>query len=506
MIEVEEPSREVTSPAAKQEVRVAIIGAGFSGLGMAINLKREGEEDFVLLERADDLGGTWRANTYPGCACDIPSHLYSFSFAPNPDWSQTYSPQPEIWDYLRRTADEFEITPHVRYGHDVVSAEWDEDAERWRIETAGGSFVAEVLVAAPGPLSEPVIPEVPGLESFEGTIFHSAEWNHEHDLAGKRVAVIGTGASAIQFVPEIQPDVGRMHLFQRTPPWLLPHPGRGITRPERRLFRRLPALQRLVRAVSYSWRELLVVGFTMNHRLMRPIERLARRHMEKHVTDPEMRKRLTPDYRIGCKRILQSDTFYPAITQPNVELVTDSIREVRASSVITEDGTEREVDTVIFGTGFRAMEMPVAERIRGRDGLLLGDEWRTTVQAYLGTAVAGFPNFFVLIGPNTGLGHNSMVYMIESQVAYVLDALRAMKERSVGSLEVRSEVQDTYNRQVQRRMEPTVWTSGGCSSWYLDPSGRNATLWPSFTFKFRRRTRRFDPSSFRLRPRSPAPS
>jgi len=339
MIEAEQPRPERVADRAAQHVRVAIIGAGFSGLAMAINLKREGEEDFVLLERADDVGGTWRANTYPGCACDIPSHLYSFSFAPNPDWSQTYSEQPEIWDYLRRCTEEFEIAPHVRYGHDVVSAEWNEESGRWRIDTTEGRFAAEVMVAAVGPLSEPAVPEVPGLESFKGTVFHSAEWDHEHDLTGERVAVVGTGASAIQFVPEIQPKVGQLHLFQRTPPWVLPHPGRGVTRPERRLYRRLPALQRLVRGLVYSSRELLVVGFTMRQRLMRPIERLAGRHLEKQVPDPEMRERLTPHYRIGCKRILQSDNFYPAITKPNVELVTDPIREVRGSSSAAATGS-----------------------------------------------------------------------------------------------------------------------------------------------------------------------
>jgi cation diffusion facilitator CzcD-associated flavoprotein CzcO len=483
------------------DVRVAILGSGFSGLGAAIRLKQEGIEDFVVLERDDDLGGTWHANTYPGCGCDVPSHLYSFSFAPNPDWSRTYSLQPEIRAYLRRCADEFGIRPHVRLRHEVTSAEWNDDESRWEIETTGGSFRARFLIAGPGPLSEPRAPEIPGLETFEGVTFHSGRWNHDYDLRGKRVAVIGTGASAIQFVPAIQPEVDQLHVFQRTPPWILPHTDRPVTGLERRLYRLFPPLQRLVRGGVYVGRESLVLGFVKNPRLMRAVEALARRHIRRQIPDPDLRERVTPDYTIGCKRILPSNKWYPALGQENVELVTDAVEEVRASSVVTADGTERPVDAIVFGTGFKVTDMPVAKLIRGRDGALMQDGWRGSPRAHLGTTIPGFPNLFMLLGPNTGLGHSSMVYMIESQLAYVLDALRVMDERGLETLEVRGDTEEHFNERVQEQLDGTVWNSG-CASWYLDDTGRNATLWPDWTWRYRRRTRSFDPADHRLRPAS----
>jgi len=496
------PAPAVTPDAKPRHIRVAIVGSGFSGLGMAIRLKQEGIEDFEVLERAGELGGTWRDNTYPGCACDIPSHLYSFSFAPNPDWSRTYSPQPEIWSYLRRCAERFGIIPHLRFGHEVLSATWDEDAARWHIETAAGPLTAQVLVAGPGPLSEPSTPEIPGLDSFEGTAFHSAEWDHGHDLTGERVAVIGTGASAIQFVPGIQPKVGRMTVFQRTPPWVMPNPDRPISERERRVYRARPLAQWLVRGAIYASREILVLGIAKRQSLAKPIEALARCHLRRQIADPALRARLTPSYRIGCKRILVSNEYYPALEQPNVEVVTEAIREVRPGSVVTESGAEHHVDTIIHGTGFRPMELPLAEHLRGRGGVLLEDRWHGAPRAHLGTTVAGFPNFFLLIGPNTGLGHNSMVYMIECQLAYVMDCLRTMEERGLAAVDVRAEAQAEFNREVQEQMKGTVWIEGGCASWYLDAEGVNRTLWPSFTFAFRRRTRRFDAESYRTQRRT----
>jgi cation diffusion facilitator CzcD-associated flavoprotein CzcO len=489
--------------AAPRHVNVAIVGSGFSGLGMAIRLKQEGIEDFEVLERADELGGTWRDNTYPGCACDIPSHLYSFSFAPNPDWSRTYSPQPEIWSYLSRCAEQFGITPHLRFGHEVLSATWDEETARYHVETTAGPLTARVLVAGPGPLSEPSTPAIPGLATFEGTLFHSAAWDHTHDLTGERVAVIGTGASAIQFVPRIQPRVERMTVFQRTAPWIVGLPQRGISQGKRRLYRGRPLVQRIVRGTIYASREVLLLGLAKRRMLAKPTEALARRHLRKHIADPALRARLTPEYRIGCKRILVSNDYYPALEQPNVEVVTEGIREVRPTSLVTVSGAEHHVDTIIYGTGFRPMELPLAEHLRGRDGVVLEDRWRGAPRAHLGTTVAGFPNFFLLIGPNTGLGHNSMVYMIESQIAYVLDCLRTMADRGLALVEVREEAQAEYNRDVQEQMKGTVWIEGGCASWYLDADGVNRTLWPSFTFAFRRRTRRFDVESYRVETRAP---
>ena len=480
------------------DVDIAIVGAGFSGLGTAIRLKRHGIEDFVVLERHDDVGGTWWANTYPGCTCDVPSHLYSFSFAPNPDWSRTYSPQPEIRAYLRRCAVRYGLYPHIRLGTAVTGADWDDAAGRWTLTTSGGTVSARVLVAGIGPLSEPRVPDLPGLDTFEGTVFHSARWRHDHDLAGERVAAIGTGASAIQFVPAIQPQVARLTVFQRSAPWVLPHTNRRISAPERRLYRRLPALQKLVRGGVYAGREVLVLGLVKQPRLMALLERIARRHLREQVADPALRARVTPAYAIGCKRMLPSNHWYPAIAAPNVELVTDPIREVRARSIVTASGAEHAVDTIVLATGFKVAEMPLGAWVRGRDGKRLADAWRESPRAYLGTAMPGFPNLFVLLGPNTGLGHSSMVYMIESQLNHVLDALRVMEERGAAVAEVEPAVAAAYDRELDARLAKTVWSTG-CSSWDLDASGRNVALWPDWTWRFRRRTRRFDPARFRLR-------
>jgi cation diffusion facilitator CzcD-associated flavoprotein CzcO len=495
----------MTVPSAlPSHVRVAIVGAGFGGLGMAIRLKQAGIHDFAVLERADAVGGTWRDNTYPGCACDVPSHLYSFSFAPNPGWSRTFSRQPEIWDYLRECSERFGVTPHVRFGHDVTAADWDDDAQRWSIETSAGALTAEILVGAMGPLSAPSVPSIPGLDTFAGTAFHSAEWNHDHDLTGERIAVIGTGASTIQLVPEIQPRAGRLHVFQRTPPWIMPHPDRPIGEREQRLYRRFPAAQRLVRGAIYWSRETFVLGF-LHQRVMRLPERLARRHLRHQVPDTALRAKLRPSYRMGCKRVLISNDYYPALTKPNVEVVTDGIREVRPGSIVTHDGTEREIDTIVFGTGFHVTDMPVAEIVRGRDGRTLAEHWQGSPQAHRGTSIAGFPNLFMLVGPNTGLGHNSIVFIIESQVRYVLDCLRVMDERGVASVDVRPEAQAAFNEEVQRSMRGTVWTSGGCASWYLDANGRNTTLWPGSSWSFRTATRRFDPADYVLTARRQTP-
>jgi cation diffusion facilitator CzcD-associated flavoprotein CzcO len=480
--------------------RTVIVGTGFSGLAMAIRLLKDGDRDFVLLERAHDIGGTWRDNTYPGCRCDVPSHLYSFSFAPNPDWSNTFSPQPEILDYLRDVARRFGVLPHIRFDTELEEAEWDED-EVWRIETSDGPLTADVLVLGPGPLSDPLVPELPDLESFEGTTFHSARWDHDHDLDGERVAVIGTGASAIQFVPEIQPRVDTLHVFQRTPPWVVPHPNRELTRVERAIYRRLPLAQLGMRAGIYWARETFVVGFR-RRRVGKVMERMALRHLEEQVPDPELRARLRPSYAMGCKRILPTDEWYPALTKPNVEVVTDAIAEVRPRSIVTADGAERDVDTIVFGTGFHVTDIPIADRVRGRDGRTLTEAWDGSPEAYKGTTVAGYPNLFFLVGPNTGLGHNSIVFMIESQVSYVADALRAMRRRGARTLEVRPEAQAAYNAELQAMTRGTVWVTGGCSSYYIDRKGRNSTIWPTFTWPFRRRTRAFDEAAYALgRPR-----
>ena len=484
-------------------LHIAIVGGGFGGLGAAIRLRQQGIDDFLVFERAGDIGGTWRDNSYPGCACDVPSHLYSFSFAPNPSWSRSFSSQPEIWAYLSECAQRFEILPRLRLGHEVRQASWDDGRQHWRVDTSGGTWTADVLIAATGPLSEPSVPALPGLDSFEGTAFHSARWDHDHDLTGRQVAVVGTGASAIQFVPEIQPRVGRLRIFQRTAPWVLPRRDRALTGAERRLFRTVPATQRLARSSIYWAREGLTAAF-LHPRLMRLPQRLALRHLREAVPDPGLRARLTPDYTLGCKRVLLSNDYLPALTRQNVEVVTAGIDEVRPHGIVTDDGVEHPADTIIFGTGFHVSDMPFGDRVRGRAGRTLAQVWQGSPKAYLGVAVAGFPNLFLLLGPNTSLGSTSVVLMIEAQVEYVLRALELMRTAGVATVEPRPEAQRAFLAEVDARMRPTVWSAGGCASWYIDRTGRNSALWPGFTWAYRRRTRRFDPDLHLTAPRRPA--
>jgi cation diffusion facilitator CzcD-associated flavoprotein CzcO len=480
-------------------VRIAILGTGFSGLGMAIRLKQNGYKDFVVIERADDIGGTWRDNTYPGCACDIPSHLYSFSFALNPRWSRAYSSQREIRDYLRHCAERFGILPYIQWNSELLDASWIEEDQCWHITTTKGQFTANIFILGSGPLNEPSFPHIPGIERFEGVMFHSAQWNHDYDLTGKRVAVIGTGASAIQFVPQIQPHVTHLSLFLRTPPWILPRGDHPIPAWMQTMFHLLPITQRFLRAKIYWQHELMVLGFIYRSNMMENGERIALHHLYRQVPDPVLRARLTPQYTLGCKRILVSDDFYPALSLPNVEVVTDRIHEIQAHSIVTEDGKEHAVDTIICGTGFHVTDTQLPRCVHGRGGRSLAERWRVGPHAYLGTTVTGFPNLFLLIGPNTGLGHNSMVFMIESQIMYILDCLRKMDRLNLQAVDVRSESQEAFNEEIRRRMRGTVWTSG-CTSWYLDARGHNTTLWPGFTFEFRHRTRRFDLKHYNLIP------
>jgi cation diffusion facilitator CzcD-associated flavoprotein CzcO len=479
-------------------VDVAIVGGGFAGLGMAIALLRDGRRDFVVLERDREVGGTWWQNTYPGCQCDVPSNLYSFSFAPNPDWSQTFPLQPEIGAYLRKVADDFGLRPWIRTGTAVTGAAWDEQTRRWHIETSRGTLTARALVAGMGGLSEPALPDIPGADTFQGPAFHTARWDHGVDLTGKRVAVIGTGASAVQVVPRIQPVVGRLSVFQRTPPWIMPHPGRPVRPRERALFKALPALQKAVRGAIYWGRECYVLPFKF-HRLSRIPQAMALRHLARQVADSDLRDKLTPRYEIGCKRILMSDEYFPALQQQNARLVTDAIERITPTGVVTADGVEHPADAIVWGTGFRVTDMPYVEWLRGRDGRVLGDVWREHgMQGLRGTTVAGFPNLFMLVGPNTGLGHNSIVFMIESQLAYVMDALHALDTHGSDACDPLPRAQEAFNAEVQRRMRRTVWTNGGCASWYLDAHGRNTTLWPGSSWTFRRATRRFDLAEYEL--------
>ncbi|RLU03074.1 MAG: NAD(P)/FAD-dependent oxidoreductase [Ketobacter sp.] len=486
---------------SKQSVehhKVAIIGTGFSGLGMAIRLKQQGENDFIVFEKEGGVGGTWRVNHYPGCACDVPSHLYSFCFAPNPNWSRMFAPQPEIKKYLEYCADHYGVMPHVKLNNAVKSAHWDEQQQLWMVtDQQGKQYSANLLVAGAGGLSVPAYPNIPGLEKFEGKAFHSQDWDHNYDLHGKRVAVIGTGASAIQFVPEVQKQAAQLDLYQRTPPWILSKPDRAMNFAEKVLFKRFPKAQLALREKIYWTLESRVLGMLVNPRLMAIAKRWALNHIRNQISDPELRKKVTPDYTIGCKRILMSDNYYPALDQPNVDVITTGIREVTANSVITVDGEEREVDAIIYGTGFKATDPMPRGLFFGRNGTDIVDTWPEGPEAYKGTTVSGFPNFFILMGPNTGLGHNSMVYMIESQVNYVLSAIKYMEKKRIKQIDVAPSAQAEYNDRIQNKLQGSVWNSGGCQSWYLHPvSGKNVTLWPGFTWQFRQQTRRFDAGAY----------
>ena len=490
-----------------------VIGAGFAGLGAAITLAEAGEHDFAVVEKGDDVGGTWRANTYPGAACDVPSQLYSFSFAPNPDWSMSFSPQPEIQAYLRRVAAESGTLDRFHFGTTVREARWDDDAQLWRVSTDRGDLTATTVISGSGGLSEPRLPDIDGIDSFTGALFHSARWDHDVDLAGKRVAVIGTGASAIQIVPEVAKVAAHLDVHQRTAPWVIPRNDRRYTRLERLAFRSVPGVMKAYRWAVYWGRESYVPGFTLEPRLAAPAKALALANIARGIDDPELRARVTPDFAIGCKRILISNTYYPTLAQDHVDLVTDRIVDVTGDAVVTADGTEHPVDVIIVATGFHTTEQPIAEHVVGRGGRTLAQVWAEHGMAsYKGTTVAGFPNFFQLVGANTGLGHSSMVFIIESQLAYVVDAIRTMRIHRYGAVEPRRDAQDAWNRDVQRRMRHTVWSTGGCASWYLDSHGRNTTLWPRATFTFRRLLAAFDVGAYVVEPvrsversRDPAP-
>jgi cation diffusion facilitator CzcD-associated flavoprotein CzcO len=490
-----------------EHVRALVVGAGFAGLGTAIKLEEHGFSDFLVVDKGSGVGGTWRDNTYPGAACDVPSQLYSFSFAPNPDWSRSFSPQPEIHAYLERTAEQSGVLDRFRFGVTVQDITWDEDTQVWLVDTDRGSLLADVVITGSGGLSEPKLPEIEGIESFEGEVFHSARWNHDYDLAGKRVAVIGTGASAIQIVPEVARQVDHLDVYQRTAPWVMPRKDREYKPIERLGFRYLPFLQKAYRTGIYWGRECFVPGFVVNPKLAAPAQKLALKNIQRGISDPELRRAVTPDFQIGCKRILISNEYYPALDQDHVDLVTDGIARITPTGIVSQDGTTREVDAIVVATGFYTTEQPIASHITGRNGRTLGDAWSEEgMTAYKGTTISGFPNLFQIVGPNTGLGHSSMVFIIESQIAYILSALQKMGEREIATVEPKAEAQAAWNHDVQRRMQRTVWNTGGCASWYIDSHGRNTTLWPRTTFKFRKLLSDFDVEQYVVAARQETPA
>ncbi|MGO8915368.1 MAG: flavin-containing monooxygenase [Stellaceae bacterium] len=475
------------------EQEVVVIGAGVSGLAVAAGLGRMGIDRFLVLEKSDRLGGTWRDNHYPGCACDIPSHLYSFSWAPNPDWSRMFASQAEILAYLERTAKAHGLAPKIRFQSEVAEAHWEARAGRWRIVLRSGETIrSRLLVAATGILHHPQIPKIQGLDTFEGMVFHTAGWRHDHDLSGRRVAVIGAGASAIQVVPAIVDRVRQLFLFQRTPPWIAPRFDRPFDEKTRRRLRFVPFYRLWLRSRLFWIHELRAKGFLTDPSTMARIENLCRGLLERQVKDETLRARLTPNYAVGCKRLLISSDWYPAITRPNVELIDSGIAKIGPQAIITTDGEAHPVDTIIFATGFDAQNLLSHLPIRNGEGRSLFAHWQEMgMRAMLGTTVAGFPNFFLMTGPNSGLGHNSQIFMIEAQVRYIMDCLRRMRRLRATVAEVRSEAQDAFNVELDERMAHTVWKTGGCRSWYLDPAtGRNTLLWPMTSIAYWRRTRK----------------
>ena len=441
---------------------MAIVGAGICGIGAAIELRRAGITDVVLLEKGEELGGTWRDNTYPGCACDIPSVLYSYGFAPNPDWTRVFAEREEIQAYVLRIAREHGIEPLVELRTEVREARWQEAEQQWVIGTSGGRLLAGALILAAGPLHEPVLPDVEGLSTFAGTAFHSSRWRHDHDLRGERVAVIGTGASAAQFVPHIQPQVGKLTVFQRTPPWVMPKLDWRIGLVQRRLVKRLPILQRIARHAVWGGIDAMIL-MTHRARLARLAQPVARWNIRRGVKDGRLRRLLTPDYTIGCKRVLISSAYYPALAAPNVELVPWAVREIRPHAVLDAQGVEHPVDTIIFGTGFHVTDLPISDRVRGRDGRTMAEVWEGSPRAYLGTSVSGFPNAFTLFGPNIGTG--SAFVMLEAQLRYVVSTLTTMRARGWSSVDVRPEAQAAFKADVDRRLARSAWNAGGCQSY-----------------------------------------
>lgn len=476
---------------------VAIIGAGFGGLAMARALVDAGRSDFVIFEKAATVGGTWRENTYPGAACDVPSHLYSLSDAPNPDWTRLFPRQPEIQAYLERLAAPLRAAGRIQTGWQLASARWDEGEACWQLLAADGRRCrARVLVAAMGGLHVPAMPDIEGLERFAGRSWHSAHWPGEVDLRGQRVGVIGSGASAVQIVPELAGVAGRLHVFQRTPAWLLPRPDRAINRFWRAAFARLPGLHLAFRGAIFLWLELVSSGL-LHPRLAGWARWLAQRHLHRQISDPALRARLRPDYPIGCKRVLISSDFYPALAREDVELVSEAIAGIEPAGVRLANGRLVELDALIHATGFRPMAILDGVEISGRDGHRLGDDWRERPRAHLGIGVAGYPNLFFLLGPNTALGHNSVLTMIESQVRHVLRLLQLAQARGARSIEPTPEAQAGFIADIDRRFGGTAW-AGGCRSWYLDARGRNIALWVGSSLGYRWRTRKPRLAEYRL--------
>lgn len=485
----------------KSRHSIVIIGAGFAGIGLALRLKHAGINDFLIVEKAAGVGGTWWVNRYPGCACDVQSHLYSLSFAPNPNWSRQFPSRSEIQHHLEKVVQEHRLSDHIRFDTEIAKANWNTHLQQWELQTTDNEKMeATILIGAMGGLAKPATPNIPGLGNFQGPIIHSQLWPEDLKLAGKKVAVIGTGASAVQFIPHIASSASELSVFQRTPNWILPKPDRPIPAFWQRAYKAFPLLRYANRFALFVLLETRLPAFTKWPSLSYFHRRKALRHLAAQVTDPSLIKRLTPTYQMGCKRVLMSNDYYPTFNRPNVHLVTTAVEKITSNAIIDLEGKAHTADVLILGTGFEATAPIPANMITGRDGLDLAESWKDGPSAYKGTAVHGFPNFFMLLGPNTALGHNSVLLMIEGQIQYIKDCIATMRKKNWAEVEVTDKAQHRWNAFLDRTLNGAVWNQGGCQSWYLHPrSGRNTTLWPHTTIRFKQLTKRFDVGAYRCK-------
>jgi cation diffusion facilitator CzcD-associated flavoprotein CzcO len=482
-----------------QQRSIAVVGAGFGGVGAVVMLRRAGYDDVTVFERGERVGGVWHHNTYPGAACDVPSHLYEFSFALNPRWSRRYAPQAEIQAYLEAVARDHGVLDRIRKNTEVERAEWEAERGKWVLQTSAGPHEADVLLTACGQLSVPSVPPIPGLESFEGPAFHTARWRHDVELPRKRVAVVGTGCSAIQVVPAIQPAVAHLDVYQRSPGWTFPRYDFAYKERTKRVFERFPALQRLDRKANFAFHEFGAAAMTSRRALLKPLRAACRWQINHAIKDPVLRRKVTPTDEVGCKRVMLTDDWYPALTQPNVDLVTDRIEQITPGGVRTVDGTDRPADVLVLATGFKSHSFTAPMEVVGRDGRSLADEWADVPRAYLGLSVPGFPNLFLLYGPNTNGGTGSVIYTIESGMAHVIDALRALERADAQRIELRRETAERFDRELRAALAGTVWHTG-CTSWYLDENGNDPNQWPWLWSTYRRRTAQLEPGAYELAP------
>lgn len=479
--------------------KIIIIGAGFAGVGMGIQLKRTDRNDFLIIERAGDVGGTWRDNHYPGVACDVPSHLYSFSYLPKPDWSRVFSPGPEIQQYIRDCAAGEGLLEHIRFDTDMLSCRWNDATKLWTVETSQGDYTCNVLITGTGHLADGHMPGIDGIETFTGDLFHSADWNHDVALEGKRIGVVGSGASAIQIVPEMQKRASELTVFQRSAPYMIPRWDRAFSEGEKRMFRRDPSTVDAMRSEIFWAGEYNFAQRRNVPRFLSEAKALALGNLECNVTDPELRAKLTPNYEVGCKRLLISNSYYPAICADNTTLEASALARIDGNMAYGASGNGYELDVLVFATGFEAVRPPFAARVYGTDGISLDAHWDKGMQAYDSIAVNGYPNLFIINGPNTGLGHNSVVYIIEAQVNYILEALDHLEAQHVSVFEATRTAEDAYMDKLQGRAEGTVWLAGGCKSWYVDErSGRLTLVWPDYAHSFRDENGHFHPEGYAM--------